>query len=193
MANVHFPASAFDGYATRLASALQTQDWSPVKLLAAELAHAWEEHRHVFICGNGGSAANANHWANDFLYAVTSGSGRGMLMTALTANSSIITCLGNDIGYDKIFSAQLATQGRKGDILIVLSGSGNSPNILLALEQARDMGIKSVALLGFSGGAARNLADLVIHFPIHDMQIAEDMQLITAHMLVQALRKEQKK
>jgi D-sedoheptulose 7-phosphate isomerase len=156
-------------------------------VLANELAAAWRDGRRVFICGNGGSAANAIHWANDFLYPVAKAGGKGMKMSALPANTSVLTCLANDIGYDNVFAAQLATEAEAGDLLIVLSGSGNSPNVIKALEQAKASKMKSFALLGYSGGACKDLADVVLHFPIDDMQVVEDMQLIVGHMLLQAL------
>jgi D-sedoheptulose 7-phosphate isomerase len=182
-----FTVSGFNDYATRLADALARQDWQGVTLLADDLSAAWKEGRRVFICGNGGSAANAIHWANDFLYPIAKSGGKGMKLSALPANVSVLTCLANDIGYDQIFSAQLATEAEAGDILIVLSGSGNSPNIIKALEQAKASKVKSYALLGYSGGACKALADVVLHFPIEDMQIVEDLQLIVGHMLLQAL------
>ncbi len=141
----------------------------------------------MFIAGNGGSAGNAVHLANDFLYAMSKRAGSGLCVEALPANPAVLTCLANDEGYDSIFSLQLAVQARPGDVLIVFSGSGNSPNILKALNEAKRIGLKTYALLGFSGGAAKTLADTVIHFEIDDMQVAEDMQLITGHMLVQWL------
>jgi D-sedoheptulose 7-phosphate isomerase len=98
-----------------------------------------------------------------------------------------MTCLANDVGYEHVFSEQLAVQAEAGDLLIVLSGSGNSPNILCALEKAKAMGVKSYAVLGFTGGKSKQLADVAIHFPVDDMQIAEDMQLIVGHMLMQWL------
>jgi D-sedoheptulose 7-phosphate isomerase len=180
-------SSSFSDYAGRLSTTLASQDWQAVTLLANDLSAAWHERRRVFICGNGGSAANAIHWANDFLYPIAKSGGRGMKMSALPANVSVLTCLANDIGYDEIFSAQLATEAEPGDILIVLSGSGNSPNIVKALKQARASAMKSFALLGYSGGACKELADVVLHFPVEDMQIVEDLQLIVGHMLLQAL------
>lgn len=183
--------SSFTNYAERLASALKDQDWSGVEALENELLRAWSDGSHVYICGNGGSAANAIHWANDMLYVIAKEGGPGLRITALPANPSVLTCLGNDIGYDRVFSAQLATFGKKGDILIALSGSGNSPNIVHALEGARDLGMKSFALLGFSGGQCKALAGTVIHFAINDMQIVEDMQLTVCHMLAQSLAKKQ--
>jgi D-sedoheptulose 7-phosphate isomerase len=106
---------------------------------------------------------------------------------ALSANSSILTCLANDLDYSEIYAAQLEVYGRKGDLLIALSGSGNSPNILKALETARVQQMKSFAILGYSGGKALQLADVPIHFPIEDMQIAEDLQLVVGHMVMQWL------
>jgi D-sedoheptulose 7-phosphate isomerase len=104
---------------------------------------------------------------------------------------SVLTCLANDIGYDNVFAAQLATEAEPGDVLIVLSGSGNSPNVVKALEQAKASKMKSFALLGYSGGACKDLADVVLHFPIDDTQVVEDMQLIVGHMLLQALSQTQ--
>ena len=127
------------------------------------------------------------HLANDFLYAMSKRPGSGLCVEALPANPAILTCLANDEGYDSIFALQLAVQARAGDVLIVFSGSGNSPNILKALKEAKRIGLSTYALLGYSGGAAKALADMTIHFEIDDMQIAEDMQLITGHMLVQWL------
>jgi len=182
-----FTVAAFQDYAGKLTDSLARQDWQNATVLANELAGAWHDGRRVFICGNGGSAANAIHWANDFLYPVAKSGGKGMKMSALPANVSVLTCLANDIGYENVFAAQLATEAEPGDVLIVLSGSGNSPNVVKALEQAKASKMKSFALLGYSGGACKDLADVVLHFPIDDMQVVEDMQLIAGHMLLQAL------
>ena len=105
----------------------------------------------------------------------------------MSANSAVMTCLANDVGYDHIFSEQLAVQAQKGDVLIALSGSGNSGNIVRVLEQARAMGVRSFAILGFGGGKSKQLADVAIHFPVDDMQIAEDLQLVVGHMVMQWL------
>jgi D-sedoheptulose 7-phosphate isomerase len=191
--NSRFPTTPFAAYATRLAECLRGQDWQPVSALAEDMAAIWREGRQVFICGNGGSAANAIHWANDFLYPVAKAGGRGMKMHALPANPSTLTCVGNDLGYDRIFSRQLESQAEKGDLLIVLSGSGNSPNILRAIETARELGMKSFAIVGFGGGKAKTLADVAIHTPIDDMQIAEDVQMNICHMLLQALGEARRK
>jgi len=180
-------AAPFANYARRLAEVLSSSQWNEVADLAEDLLALWQRRGTLFICGNGGSAGNAIHLANDFLYGIAKQSGQGMRVQALSANASVLTCLANDIGYDQIFSAQLAVQGRADDRLLVFSGSGNSPNVVKVLEQARAMRIRSYAVLGYGGGACRSLADVAIHFAVDDMQIAEDMQLIIGHMVMQWL------
>jgi D-sedoheptulose 7-phosphate isomerase len=182
-------AAYFAEYAGRLNAVLSAADWTATARLAQELRACWQDGRQVFLCGNGGSAGNAIHLANDFLYGISKKFGSGLRVNALPSNPSVLTCLGNDCGYDEIFAMQLAVLGNKGDVLIALSGSGNSPNILKALEQAKRSGIKSFAVLGYSGGNSKALADVAIHFPVDDMQISEDLQLIVGHMAMQWLYK----
>jgi D-sedoheptulose 7-phosphate isomerase len=174
-------------YSRRLSSVLKGFEWTPVVRLADELLDCWKTGRQVFLAGNGGSGGNAIHLANDLIYALSKRPGSGIRVHALPANAATLTCLANDEGYDKVFSIQLAVLARPGDVLIVFSGSGNSPNILAALEEARKIGVRSYAFLGFSGGEAKALADVPIHVAIDDMQIAEDFQLIVGHMLMQWL------
>ena len=175
------------GYSSKLQEVLANSDWSSVNMLAQDMLRCWKEKRQVFFCGNGGSAGNAVHLANDFLYGIAKKTGCGLKVQALSANPAVITCLANDVGYESIFSEQLAVQAQAGDLLIALSGSGNSPNIVRVIEQAKIMDVKSYAILGFNGGKCKELADEPIHFPVNDMQISEDMQLIVGHMMMQWL------
>jgi D-sedoheptulose 7-phosphate isomerase len=179
--------AGFADYANRLSHVLQTSDWSGVAKLAKDMKRAWDNGNQVFFCGNGGSAGNAVHLANDFIYGVAKRTGGGIRAVALSANTAVMTCLANDVGYDHIYSEQLAVLANEGDVLITLSGSGNSPNILQVLEQAKIKKVRSYAILGYSGGKALAMADVAIHFPVNDMQIAEDMQLVVGHMLMQWL------
>jgi len=174
-------------YAVLLARLLAEQDWKPVEKLTGLMRDAWRSGRSVFVCGNGGSAANAIHWANDFVYPVAKHHSRGLRISALTANTAILTCLANDIGYDNVFAYQLRVVASPDDLLIVLSGSGNSVNVLNAVRAARDLGMKTAAVLGFNGGACLGMVDVAVHFKIDDMQIAEDAQLIVNHMVMRAL------
>lgn len=181
------PEKFIAGYANRLSEVLASADWSGVSLLGKDMLEAWHSGRQVFFCGNGGSAGNAVHLANDFIYGVAKRTGGGIKAVALSANPAVMTCLANDVGYDSIYSEQLAVLANEGDVLVTLSGSGNSPNILRVLEQAKAMKVKSFAVLGFTGGHAKTIADVAIHFPVDDMQIAEDMQLVVGHILMQWL------
>src|ERR1700754_4938457 len=177
----------FKNYSRRLTAVLEASAWRAATLLADELLDCVGTGRQLFLAGNGGSAGNAVHLANDFLYAWSKQQGLGIRVHALPANPAVISCLANDEGYDEIFSAQLAIHARRDDVLVAFSGSGNSGNILRALEQARIMGVKSFAVLGFDGGKAKSMCDVPIHFAVDDMQIAEDLQLILGHMIVQHL------
>ena len=110
-----------------------------------------------------------------------------MRVEALPANAGIITCLANDTSYENIYSHQLQVKGRAKDILIVLSGSGNSANVVQALETAAALQMKTFAVLAYSGGRCRELVEVPIHFAIDDMQIAEDTQLVVGHLCMQWL------
>ena len=162
-----------------------------VEVLATDLQQAWIKGGQVFICGNGGSAANALHLANDFHYGIgacgTEPKMPGLRVEALSANTGIITCLANDTGYDNIYAHQLEVKARPGDLLIVLSGSGNSSNVVRAIDTASKLGVRSYAIVAFSGGLCKDKADQTIHFPINDMQFAEDTQLIIGHICMQWL------
>lgn len=152
------------------------------------LERARRESRQVFLAGNGGSAANANHWATDLIYGVGLGGKGTFRVHSLSSNSSVMTCLGNDAGYENVFSRQLEALGQAGDLVLVFSGSGKSPNILRLLESARRMKVTSVSFLGFDGGQAKALSDHCLHFPIHDMQVVEDLHMVAGHLCMKALR-----
>ncbi len=174
---------------SNLTEQLACFDWAIVEQLADKLLAMREDGKSLYICGNGGSAGNAIHLANDFSYGINPGK-KALKVEALSANPAVLTCLGNDIGYENIYSHQLLTKAEKGDVLIVLSGSGNSENIINALGQAKQSGMTTYAILGYSGGKAKVAADHSIHFPINDMQISEDTQVIVGHMLMQILYSE---
>ena len=178
-------------YLNRLNTAFTVDNLVKVEKLCQYLFDAWVNQQQVFICGNGGSAANALHIANDLHYGVGACGPApkipGIRVEALPANTGIITCLANDTGYDNIYSNQLQVRANPGDILIALSGSGNSSNIVSAIKVAKDLKMTSIAILAFSGGQCLSIADLAIYFPVDDMQIAEDTQLIIGHLCMQWL------
>lgn len=174
-------------YARTLDSVWRGRNWSDVVFLVDTLRRCWRENRQVFLCGNGGSAANAIHLANDLLYGVDKSSGQGLRVTALPANAAVLTCLANDIAYEDVFAQQLSVLAQPGDVLLAFSGSGNSPNIVKALTRAKELRVTTFAILGFTGGRALGLADHPIYFPVHDMQVAEDLQMMVGHMAMQSL------
>lgn len=174
-------------YVDKLSGALRLDGMNQTSVLGEALLDAWRESRSIYLCGNGGSAGNAMHLANDLIYGAGVNNGCGLRVEALSANASVITCLANDIGYEHIYAEQLKVKAQPGDVLIVLSGSGNSPNVVKALETGNAIGMKTFAILGFSGGRCKELAQYPIHFEIDDMQIAEDLQLIVGHICMQWL------
>jgi D-sedoheptulose 7-phosphate isomerase len=179
--------TTFRDYANRLTETLSHPALDLVGELAAAFQRAWDEKKTVYLCGNGGSAGNAVHLANDFTYGVGVQRGIGMRIEALPANPAVITCLANDIGYENIYSEQLRVKADPGDVLVIFSGSGNSPNVVKALEMGNSLGMQTFAVLGYSGGRCKVIAQHPIHFPVDDMQIAEDLQLIIGHMVMQRL------
>lgn len=176
-----------ESYNKKIIDAFSLPAMKLVPLMAQSLKIAWQENKTIYFCGNGGSAGNASHLANDFLYGAGVKNGIGLRVESLSANPSIITCLGNDIGYENIYGEQLRVKANPGDILIALSGSGNSPNIVKALEMGNSKGMKTFAVLGFSGGKCNEIAQYPIHFEVHDMQVSEDLQMMIGHMCMQWL------
>jgi D-sedoheptulose 7-phosphate isomerase len=179
-------AEEITAYRTRLTNALACDALEGIDALATALRDTWSAGGTVFLCGNGGSAANALHLANDWALA-SRRAPVGMKVEALSANPAVVTTIGNDFGYDQIFAEQIRVKGCPTDLLLVLSGSGNSPNVVRALEAAAAKGMNTFAIVGYSGGACRAAARHCLHFPIDDMQIAEDLQLVVGHICMRWL------
>ncbi len=143
----------------------------------------------VFIAGNGGSAATASHWVND-LGKATKKSGRPPIRVAgLADNLSWLTALGNDEGYDRVFAGQLENFARPGDVLIVISASGNSPNLVRAVEMARERGVSTIALLGFDGGALLPMVDqpVLMRTEKGAYELVEDVHCVICHAITRNL------
>ena len=183
-------------YLDRLRESFKGELINKIEVLSEDLINTWENNNQVFICGNGGSAANAIHIANDLHYGLgvnANRDGLGLKVEALPANSAVITCLANDTGYENIFSHQLRVKAKKDDLLIVLSGSGNSPNIVNVLKEGNEIGMKSYGILGFDGGKCKFLATNSIHFEVNDMLISEDIQMIVFNICFQWIVKKYSK
>jgi D-sedoheptulose 7-phosphate isomerase len=176
-----------NNYLENLDKTIKSYNWENIRNVAEVLIQITLNKKQLLICGNGGSAGNAIHMANDFIYGISRKTGGGMRVSALSANPAVITCLANDEGYDRIFSEQIAVLANPGDFLLVLSGSGNSKNILMAIEEAKNKRMITAGIFGYDGGRALEMVDYPIHFKIDDMQIAEDMQLIVGHIFMKCI------
>ena len=177
-------------YLTSLYQVFDESMLASIHTLSLAINDIWSKNKKLFLCGNGGSAANAIHIANDLHFGIgcsNSNSLRkyGVNVEALSSNPAILTCLANDLGYEHIYSNQLRVNAQPDDLLIVLSGSGNSPNIINALFTAAELQMRTCAIVGFDGGLAKDMADIPIHAKINDMQISEDVQLIIGHLCMQ--------
>ena len=154
------------------------------------LFEAFEQERTVFLVGNGGSAAAASHFGQDLAKGTLSSmqAKRRFRVIPLTDNIGFITALANDEGFESIFEQQLRNLARRGDLLIAISGSGNSPNVLRAVEYARSIGMKTIGVTGFDGGKLRGLADESVHVPIDDMGMTEALHGVVFHLAMAQLR-----
>ena len=175
-------------YVGRHSKVLATLDVAAVERAAQAILTAYDEGRTVFICGNGGSATTASHMAADL------GKNSAMLgkprlrVLSLSDNMSWFSALGNDLGYENVFVEQIENFLQPGDVLIAISASGNSPNVVKAAEFARAHGGKVVGLVGFKGGKLKEIADIAVHSQIEDYGPVEDSHLMLDHIFVEALR-----
>ena len=154
-----------------------------VNIFSNRILEKIRSEKNIFICGNGGSAANSDHMENDILLASRRKKYNSKIYS-LCSNVANITRIGNDEDYSKIFSNQLNTKGNKGDLLIVLSASGNSLNIINALKLCRKNKIDTAGIIGCNGGKALNLIDFPVHVRSNDVQTIENTQLIITHILM---------
>jgi phosphoheptose isomerase len=142
----------------------------------------------VFSCGNGGSASIANHLQCDHLKGVRTETDLTPKVLSLNSNVELLTAVANDIGYEEVFAYQLQSQSRPGDVLVAISSSGRSDNIVRALRWANEHGLRTIALTGFSGGEARKVADVAVHVDCTNYGVIEDLHQAVMHGLAQYVR-----
>lgn len=145
------------------------------------------EEKNIFICGNGGSAATASHYCCDFNKGVSENQEKKYNFECLNDNIPTLMAISNDIGYEEIFRFPLKNKMKSGDILIGISGSGNSKNVVNAMEYAKSIGGTTIAIVGYSGGKMKKIADYNIHVNINNMQISEDIHMMLDHMMMYVL------
>ncbi len=143
----------------------------------------------IYICGNGGSAATASHFQNDFNKGISEYIEQPFRFHCLNDNMATIMAIANDIGYEEVFRFQLRGVMEQGDVLVAISGSGNSQNVLNAAEYAREQGCKIIALTGFDGGKLRDLSNVSLHVPVNSMQVTEDVHMIFDHLMMSVFYK----
>ncbi|MDM0108306.1 SIS domain-containing protein [Variovorax sp. J22R24] len=177
-----------DAYFERIAAATKTVSRDAIAAAGELLAERAGQGRMIFSCGNGGSAAISNHLVCDCMKGVRSNGWLKPKVNSLSSAVELITAIVNDIGSDEMFSFQLTSMATQGDVLIAISSSGASPNIVKALETAREMKMATIAMTGFSGGDAARLADVSLHVDAQNYGVIEDVHQSLMHILAQYLR-----
>ena len=178
-------------YQKSLTSTLQSADNKMVEQLISQIVKVVKTNKRMFICGNGGSSSTSDHFAVDL------GTGSlirnsGVRAFSLTSNSSVITAIGNDVNFDSVFAKQIELYGESGDLLLVISASGNSTNLIEVIQTAKKKSIFVAALVGFDGGKIQKLVDLSIHTKsdLNEYGIVEDAHLSIAHYITERVRLE---
>jgi phosphoheptose isomerase len=181
-------ASYFDAYSDEVSRAAKTIEPEALNRAAAILLEGYLRGARMFSCGNGGSAAIANHAQCDHVKGVRTATDLIPRVVSLSANVELLTAIANDMGYENVFVYQLQSQSSPGDVLMAVSSSGRSPNIVHALRWARDHGLHTIAITGFDGGDSRLIADAGIHVDCTNYGVIEDLHQAVMHALAQYIR-----
>ena len=178
------PVAFAKAYLEYLTSLLKAIDTRAIGQFIETLLDARERGATIYFIGNGGSAATASHFANDLAIG-TNSYDKPFRVISLTDNNAIITALGNDFGYEEVFVRQLRLLGRPGDVVVGISASGNSPNLIKTFDYAKSVGIKTVAITAFDGGKLKNIADESVHVPtaLKEYGPAEDAHMVLDHIV----------
>jgi D-sedoheptulose 7-phosphate isomerase len=158
--------------------------------MGQQLLDARERGATIFLCGNGGSASCASHFTSDLAKGTIHPKEQRFRVISLSDNIPLMTAWGNDSSYDDIFVEQLKNLMKPGDVVIGISGSGNSPNVLKTIKWARKNGAKTVSITGFKGGKMASVAERSYVIPLHYMQQIEDLHMLIEHMVTSAIREE---
>jgi D-sedoheptulose 7-phosphate isomerase len=182
------PESYFAAYRDEIARAWSTIDAGAVARAAVMLQQCVARDGIIYACGNGGSAAIANHLLCDFHKGIQTDTALKPRIVSLSTHLELLTAIANDIGYEDIFVYQLRTMARPGDLLLTISSSGDSENIVRAVQGAKENGIATIAMVGFAGGRAGRLADVTLHVAAENYGVVEDAHQSMMHVLAQYLR-----
>lgn len=177
-------------YFEAMREAMARIDLASVASAAKLLNEVYDRGGRLWAIGNGGSASMADHLMCDHLKGGRTGTTRRPQVCSLASNNAMITAIGNDISFEQIFTYQLESLAKPGDCVFAISSSGNSPNIVSALEWAKREKVSTISLTGFGGGKARDISDVNIYVPVENYGIAEDLHQSLMHILAQFLRME---
>jgi phosphoheptose isomerase len=173
------------GYSSALQSALNAVSSTEIEKICTAILAAAEQGRQIFVVGNGGSAAIAEHLCCDWTKGTACEGGSIISSRSLTANSALYSAIANDYGFEHVFDTQVDFFARAGDVLIAISSSGNSPNIINAAQRAKDLGVFVAAFSGFSGGKLAQLGDASVHVATQNYGIVEDSHQAVIHIIAQ--------
>ncbi len=173
-------------YLDREIEVIRSLDLDSVNAVMNVLEDAKARHKTTYVCGNGGSAATASHFVCDFNKGLNDEASQ-FKFQCLSDNVPIMMAISNDIGYDEVFRYQIKGRIEAGDILLGISGSGNSINVINAMEHAKKVGASTIALVGYDGGKMKQIADYCIHVNIDNMQISEDIHMILDHLMMSVI------
>jgi len=174
-------------YFGKVIATLNALDRKSIGAAAELILDTYEKDNTIYIFGNGGSAANASHFCGDLVKGASYGRKKRLKAVCLNDNTPALMAIANDISYADVFYEQLKNFVKPGDLVIGLSGSGNSLNVVKAIEYAKSAGAKTLALCGFSGGKIKDIADVSIHADINDMEVSEDIHLVVMHCIKNVL------
>lgn len=169
---------------------LRSLDAADINRAMNLLLETFEHGNTVFVFGNGGSSATASHFQNDFNKGVSEHTEKKFNLLCLNDNVATVMAVANDIGFEEVFRFQLRGHIKPGDVVMAISGSGNSRNVINAVEYAKEQGCRVIGLTGFDGGRLRQLADVSLHAPVNSMQITEDIHMIFDHLMMSVFYKD---
>ena len=171
-----------ENYLSRLAKTLQELPREPVQKTIDILREARKNKKMIFLFGNGGSASNTSHIVNDLIKNCRINGQPDFRILSLNENTATMTAYANDYGYDTVFEGQLRSYANPGDVVIAMSTSGNSPNVIKALQAAREMGLITIGFTGTMGGKMKDMVDVCVHAPSNWAGIIEDVAIILGHI-----------
>jgi len=178
-----------EAYIEKYVSVLRSLDVFSINEVMVAIVGAYNADGNIYIFGNGGSAATASHFQNDFNKGLSELLEKKFNFVCLNDNVPTVLAIANDSGYEFVFEHQLIGRLKQNDLVIAISGSGNSENVLRATEYAKQQGIKTIGITGYDGGKLAKMVDISFNVPVDDMQITEDVHMVLDHLMMSVLMK----